>query len=182
MSTRPNKLSRRFDSFAEYRKQDEQASGCGRKCMPSVANDRLTSCSITRSSNAWARSFTATLFEPAVRAAREQGQSYEAIRERLRGRWKPAAIDQGGATVGLPGAGERRRHPAALAAPSGPYMLDCDRQFGSTRFMAPEEFERGASEARGSRALYDVARTATELDPDKRFASVSEFLMAWRTA
>jgi len=93
----------------------------------------------------------------------------------------------------------------------GPYTLDRDRQFGSTRFMAPEEFERGAtiderttvftlgraafvflSEGqhgendvhlwRGTQALYNVARTATELDPDKRFASVSEFLMAWRTA
>ena len=30
------------------------------------------------------------------------------------------------------------------------------------------------------RALYDVARAAMELDPDKRFASVSEFLKAWR--
>jgi serine/threonine-protein kinase len=93
----------------------------------------------------------------------------------------------------------------------GPYRLDRDRQYGSTRFMAPEEFERGAtidertmvftlgraafvflSEGqrgendmhlwRGSRTLYDVARAATELDPDKRFASVTEFLTAWRTA
>ncbi len=93
----------------------------------------------------------------------------------------------------------------------GPYRLDRDRQFGSTRFTAPEEFERGAtiderttvftlgraafvflSEGqhgendvhlwRGSQALYNVARTATELDPDNRFASVGEFLMAWRTA
>ncbi len=93
----------------------------------------------------------------------------------------------------------------------GPYRLDRDRQYGSTRFMAPEEFERGAiidarttvftlgraafvflSEGqrgendvhlwRASLALYDVARTATELDPDNRFASVSEFLKAWRIA
>src|SRR5438132_11133670 len=93
----------------------------------------------------------------------------------------------------------------------GPYRLDHERQYGSTRFMAPEEFEKGAtiderttvftlgraafvflSEGqrgepdvhlwRGSRALYDVARTATELDPDKRFASVTEFLTAWRSA
>ena len=77
--------------------------------------------------------------------------------------------------------------------------------------MAPEEFERGATIDertmvftlgraafvflsdgqrgendlqlwRGSRALYDVARVATELDPDKRFASVTELLKAWRTA
>ena len=93
----------------------------------------------------------------------------------------------------------------------GPYVLDRERQYGSTRFMAPEEFEKGAtiderttvftlgraafvflSEGqrgetevhlwRGSRALYDVARAATELDPDKRFASVSEFRKAWRSA
>ena len=93
----------------------------------------------------------------------------------------------------------------------GPYTLDRERQYGSTRFMAPEEFERGATiderttvftlgraafvflsagqrgetDARlwrASRALYDVARAATELDPDKRFASVSEFLKAWRGA
>ena len=93
----------------------------------------------------------------------------------------------------------------------GPYRLDRDRQYGSTRFMAPEEFERGAtidertmvftlgraafvflSEGqrgdndmhlwRCRRTLYDVARAATELDPDKRFASVTEFLTAWRSA
>src|SRR5439155_23219948 len=93
----------------------------------------------------------------------------------------------------------------------GPYRFDRDRQYGSTRFMAPEEFERGAtidertmvftlgraafvflSEGqrgendmhlwRCRRTLYDVARAATELDPDKRFASVTEFLTAWRSA
>jgi hypothetical protein len=37
--------------------------------------------------------FYRDVFAPAVRAAREQGQSYEAIRDRLRRRWKPAAID-----------------------------------------------------------------------------------------
>jgi hypothetical protein len=37
--------------------------------------------------------FYRDIFEPAVRAAREQGQSYEAIRDRLRRRWKPAATD-----------------------------------------------------------------------------------------
>jgi len=80
------------------------------------------------------------------------------------------------------------------------YRLDRDRQYGSRRFMAPEEFKRGAtiderttvftlgraafvflSEGQrgenttctlaGKSALYDVARVATELDPDKRFAS-----------
>ena len=37
--------------------------------------------------------FYRDVFEPAVRAARAQGQSYEAIRDRLRRRWKAAAID-----------------------------------------------------------------------------------------
>jgi len=93
----------------------------------------------------------------------------------------------------------------------GPYRLERDRQYGSTRFMAPEEFERGATiderttvftlgrtafvflsqgqrgenDAhlwRASPAQYDIARIATELNPDKRFASVIEFLNAWRTA
>jgi serine/threonine protein kinase len=92
----------------------------------------------------------------------------------------------------------------------GPYRLDRDRQCGSTRFMAPEESKRGAtiderttvftrtcgfrlperrSARRNQRAPlagksgpYDVASVATELDPDKRFASVTELLKAWRTA
>ena len=71
----------------------------------------------------------------------------------------------------------------------GPYMLDRERQYGSTRFMAPEEFEKGATIDerttvftlgraafvflsqgqrgetdvhlwRGARALYDVVRAA----------------------
>jgi serine/threonine-protein kinase len=76
----------------------------------------------------------------------------------------------------------------------GPYILDRDRQYGSTRFMAPEEFRRGAqiderttvftlgraafvllsdgqrgeqarSLWRGSDPLYQVAQTATRPTP-----------------
>jgi serine/threonine protein kinase, bacterial len=93
----------------------------------------------------------------------------------------------------------------------GPYTLERDRQYGSTRFMAPEEFERGARidertmvftlgraafvflsagqrgerEAhvwRANRALLDVAWTATEVEREKRFGSVADLLVAWRVA
>ena len=37
--------------------------------------------------------FYRDIFKPAVRAARAQGQSHKAIRDRLRRRWKPAATD-----------------------------------------------------------------------------------------
>lgn len=93
----------------------------------------------------------------------------------------------------------------------GPYMLDTGRQFGSTRFMAPEEFARGATiderttvftmgrtafvflseDLRGDASrelwragdpLYAVAHRATSPDPDKRWATVEEFVQAWREA
>ena len=93
----------------------------------------------------------------------------------------------------------------------GPYMLDTGRQYGSTRFMAPEEFRRGATidqrttvftlgrtafvflseDLRGDAsrelwragdALYDVAHRATSPDPEKRWPSVEEFVEAWRSA
>lgn len=93
----------------------------------------------------------------------------------------------------------------------GPYMLDTGRQFGSTRFMAPEEFTRGATiderttvftmgrtafvflsdDLRGDAqrelwgaadALYEVAHRATSPDPDRRWATVAEFVTAWRRA
>ena len=44
--------------------------------------------------------FYRDVFEPAVRAAREQGQSYEAIRDRLRRRWKRAATARQCPTAG----------------------------------------------------------------------------------
>lgn len=80
--------------------------------------------------------------------------------------------------------------------------------FGSTRFMAPEELELGATlderttvftlgrtalvflsagtlrpEAfRGSRAFYDVAARACCEEPSSRFASVVAFFAGWRKA
>ena len=56
---------------------------------------------------------------------------------------------------------------------------------GRAAFVFLSEGQRGENDVhlwRGGRALCNVARAATELDPDKRFASVGEFLIAWRTA
>ena len=56
---------------------------------------------------------------------------------------------------------------------------------GRAAFVFLSEGQRGETDVhlwRGRRALYDVARAATEIHPDERFASVSEFLKAWRTA
>lgn len=93
----------------------------------------------------------------------------------------------------------------------GPYLLDTDRQYGSTRFMAPEEFRLGATidepttvftlgrtafvflseDIRGDQRrdlwkagdqLYEVAVRATSPDPGDRWATVEEFLNAWRGA
>ncbi len=52
-------------------------------------------------------------------------------------------------------------------------------------FVFLSEGQRGENDMhlwRGNRTLYDVVRAATELDPDKRFASVTELLEAWRSA
>jgi serine/threonine protein kinase, bacterial len=93
----------------------------------------------------------------------------------------------------------------------GPYTLDRDRQYGSSRFMAPEEFRRGATIDerstvfnlgraafvlvggavrgeqdrhlwRASDALYQVASTATCPDPAGRYQSVGDLVLAWRAA
>jgi serine/threonine-protein kinase len=93
----------------------------------------------------------------------------------------------------------------------GPYVLDVDVQFGSSRFMAPEESQRGAKiderttvftlgrtafvflsrgllgeqdeeSWRTSAALYAVARRAVRRDPANRHASVAEFVTAWQAA
>jgi len=90
----------------------------------------------------------------------------------------------------------------------GPFTNDRGRMFGSTRFMAPEEFELGAridqqttvfvmgrtalvflsdgtldpGPFRGPRALFDVVARACEPDRAGRFASVSAFHRAWRAA
>ena len=79
------------------------------------------------------------------------------------------------------------------------------RMFGSTRFMAPEEFELGAriderttlfslgraaalflsdgtldrAPFRASDALYQVVAQACAPAPDQRFASVADFFSAW---
>ena len=90
----------------------------------------------------------------------------------------------------------------------GSFFLLTDRNFGSTRFMAPEEFKKGAvidevtnvfttgrtalvllgngtgSEAgfRGSREMLAVARRATAPEREERFTSLAEFARAWRAA
>ena len=93
----------------------------------------------------------------------------------------------------------------------GPYMLDTGRQYGSTRFMAPEEFQRGATiddrtmvfilgrtafvflseDLRGDQRrdlwtagdeLYEVAARATAPKPEDRWPTVEGFVQAWRSA
>jgi len=93
----------------------------------------------------------------------------------------------------------------------GPYVLNTNRQYGSTRFMAPEEFIRGATIderttvftlgrtafvllSRGRHGeedrtlwgatgdLFDVARHATRPEPKDRFGSVRAMSQAWRAA
>jgi serine/threonine protein kinase len=89
-----------------------------------------------------------------------------------------------------------------------PSTNEMGRMFGSTRFMAPEEFERGAPiderttvftmgraaavflsdgtlerfPFRGSDALYEVIRRACRTDRGERFESIAEFSAAWRAA
>ena len=82
-----------------------------------------------------------------------------------------------------------------------PYVLESDRQYGSRRFMAPEEFVRGATiderttvytlgrtarvllgdagHWRGSAASEQVVDRATADDPAARFDSVDVFAAAW---
>jgi serine/threonine-protein kinase len=88
----------------------------------------------------------------------------------------------------------------------GSFTNDMGRMFGSSRFMAPEEFERGAriderttvftlgrafsvfmgdgelgrSGFRGSEKQYQAMMTACSLDPDARFQSVAELAQALR--
>ena len=91
---------------------------------------------------------------------------------------------------------------------AGPFINDMGQMFGSTRFMAPEEFERGAlideqttvfvmgrtalvflsdgtldpEPFRGPQALFDVARRACEPIRADRFASMTALAHAWRAA
>lgn len=90
----------------------------------------------------------------------------------------------------------------------GPFTNDMGRMFGSSRFMAPEEFERGAridqrttvftlgraaavlasdgslerAPFRGGDALHAVVRRACRPDRDARPDSVAAFCAAWRAA
>jgi hypothetical protein len=93
----------------------------------------------------------------------------------------------------------------------GPYVLDRDRQYGSARFMAPEESTKGATiderstvftlgrtafvllshGQRGEQnrdlwragdALFQVATTATRPHPADRYQSVAELIGAWQDA
>jgi serine/threonine-protein kinase len=85
-----------------------------------------------------------------------------------------------------------------------PYVLDLDRQYGSTRFMAPEEWHRGAivdtrttvftlgrtarillgepGSWRGSAAQEAVVDRATRPHPADRWPSVAELARAWHAA
>ncbi len=90
----------------------------------------------------------------------------------------------------------------------GPFLNDRGRMFGSSRFMAPEEFECGArideqttvfvmgrtalvflsdgtldpAPFRGPRTLFDVVAQACRPDRARRFTSVAAFHDAWRAA
>jgi len=90
----------------------------------------------------------------------------------------------------------------------GPFINDRGRLYGSSRFMAPEEFQKGAridertnvfmlgrtafvllannSDSRddwkGNDATWHVAKKATNADKQLRYASVQEFVSAWHAA
>ncbi|QHW33017.1 serine/threonine protein kinase [Paenibacillus rhizovicinus] len=91
----------------------------------------------------------------------------------------------------------------------GAFVLEMDRLFGSSRFMAPEEFVRGSridhvtnvytmgaaafvflaedgsrdpGRWRASERLYQVALKAASPDREKRYGSISEFHAAWLAA
>ena len=128
MPPRPAKPIRRFDVFAEYRKQDEQADGMPAdqakgyglwvaKLVAARKFGRLRTRERPSADEARARrrrkwhvldgqpqtdelfereivermgkTFYRKVFAPAIRRARQDGQSYEAIRDRIRRGWKP---------------------------------------------------------------------------------------------
>ena len=90
----------------------------------------------------------------------------------------------------------------------GPFVLERDRAYGSTRFMAPEEFQRGAvidqvtnvfnlgrtaavllgdgtgglHAWKGTEAMRKVVERATLADRTRRHQSVEEFVGEWRTS
>lgn len=87
---------------------------------------------------------------------------------------------------------------------AGPFVNEMGRLFGSTRFMAPEEFERGAliderttvfnlgraisvflgagqlGAFRGTDNQHHVMARACETDPNARFQSVEDMARSWR--
>ena len=90
----------------------------------------------------------------------------------------------------------------------GPFVLELDRAYGSTRFMAPEEFQRGATidqvtnvfnlgraaavllgdgtgglhAWKGTDAMRKVVERATIADRTLRYRSVEEFVGEWRAS
>jgi serine/threonine protein kinase len=90
----------------------------------------------------------------------------------------------------------------------GPFRNEMGRMFGSTRFMAPEEFELGAlidertnvfvmgrtalvflsdgtlnaDAFRGTRDLFEVVARACEPERSRRYDSMAAFYSAWRAA
>jgi serine/threonine-protein kinase len=88
----------------------------------------------------------------------------------------------------------------------GPFLNPMDRLFGSSRFMAPEEFQRGARidqitniftmgrtalefladgnihNWRGSTPAKIVVEKATQLDRTARYQSMADFVDAWESA
>ena len=91
---------------------------------------------------------------------------------------------------------------------AGPFVVEADRLLGSTRFMAPEEFQRGAridqvtnvftlgrtavlllgdgsgsiESFRGTEAMSEVVTRATALEREGRQQSVRQFVEEWRSA
>jgi serine/threonine-protein kinase len=90
----------------------------------------------------------------------------------------------------------------------GPFVLESDRQYGSSAYMAPEEWRRGSTiderttvftlgrfalvllgcdrhgapvgaDFRGSERLFEIATQACASDPADRFQSVAELCRAW---
>lgn len=130
MTTRPAKPIRRFDVFAEYRKQEEQdvgmpadqAKGYGLWVAKLVAarkfgrlkdRDRTSEGELRRRRRRKWRAlsgepqtdrlfdhqivermgteFYKEIFAPAIKHEREQGHSYESMRDRIRRRWKASS-------------------------------------------------------------------------------------------
>ena len=84
----------------------------------------------------------------------------------------------------------------------GPIINDMGRMFGSSRFMAPEEFKAGATiderttvfnmgrcihefvatRADATPSVLAIAARACAPEPDERFQTISEFYAAWHSA